>query len=58
MDRHDKLFKIADRIDEISFAANKIAVVNAEDKSICIAKTGSGLKAFFPLLSTCRWRPF
>lgn len=46
MDRHDKLFKIADRIDEISFAANKIAVVNAEDKSICIAKTGSGLKAF------------
>ena len=49
MDMNEKLVKIANHIDEISFLANKIAVIKVEGKSICIAKTNAGLKACFSL---------
>ncbi|MGN6604353.1 MAG: Rieske (2Fe-2S) protein [Ginsengibacter sp.] len=46
MEKQEKLVKIAKNIQEISFPQNNIAVVNVEGKSLCIAKTNAGLKAF------------
>lgn len=39
------MVKIANKIDEISFKGNNIAVLQVGGKSICLAKTKAGLKA-------------
>jgi len=43
---HDKLVKIANYIDEIPFSENNIAALQVEGKSVCLVKTGAGLKAY------------
>ena len=45
MDETEKWIKIARNINEISFQDNNIAPIRIAEKSICLAKTGNGLKA-------------
>lgn len=45
MEKKKTWIKIAENIEHIHFAENNIAEINVEAKSICIIKTGNGLKA-------------
>ena len=47
MNQKENWIKVAANIDEISFKKNGIASINIEEKTICIAKTSVGLKAFY-----------
>lgn len=38
--------RIAENIDDLDFATNKIAVIELKGKNICIGKAGSGVFAF------------
>ena len=45
MDQKENWIKVAGNINEISFAENNIATIRIEAKTICLARTGNGLKA-------------
>ena len=45
MDEREKWVKIAGNINDISFRDTNIAIIRIAEKSICLAKTGNGLKA-------------
>ncbi len=45
MDQKENQVKVAGNINEISFAENNIATIQIEAKSICLVRTGKGLKA-------------
>ena len=45
MDKNESWIKIAARIEEIDFKENDIAIIQINEKSICIIKTANGLKA-------------
>ena len=45
MDQTENWIKIAEDINDISFNDNLIATIQISGKSICLAKTGKGLKA-------------
>ena len=45
MNKSESWIKIAANIDEIDFKGNNIACVHINGKSVCLIKTGSGLKA-------------
>ena len=46
MPKKQNWIKVADNIEEIPFRENRIASIKIEEKTICIAETSSGLKAF------------